>query len=133
MPPRPLPQSLKDKIAKLFPRLGSPFDGEIVATATAIQKALTAADRDWHDLTAALVSEQAASQQITGTSSHREIGGEQLLVLCESILARAYWLNPRAKEFLHDMQVRALGHDRVFLTEKQLSWLMNLSQRAGVV
>lgn len=38
------------KIAKLIPRLGSTFDGEVVATARAIERTLKATGQDWHDV-----------------------------------------------------------------------------------
>jgi hypothetical protein len=41
------------KLALIIPRLGSDHDGEVVATARAISRTLTAAGLDWHDLAAA--------------------------------------------------------------------------------
>lgn len=37
-------------IAKLLPRLASPFDAEVINTARAISRALAASGRDWHDI-----------------------------------------------------------------------------------
>jgi hypothetical protein len=37
-------------VEKLIPRLASDFDGEVVATARAIDRALRANGRDWHDV-----------------------------------------------------------------------------------
>jgi hypothetical protein len=42
------------KLAKMIPRLSSDHDGEIVATAHAIQRTLQSSGRDWHDLAAAM-------------------------------------------------------------------------------
>ncbi len=42
------------QLGKLIPRLGSEFDGEVIATARAIERTLKAAGRDWHDLANAL-------------------------------------------------------------------------------
>jgi hypothetical protein len=42
------------KIGKLIPRLASDHDGEVVATARAIQRSLQSAGADLHDLVAAL-------------------------------------------------------------------------------
>jgi hypothetical protein len=38
------------KLAKMIPRLSSGHDGEVVATAHAIQRTLQSSGRDWHDL-----------------------------------------------------------------------------------
>ena len=38
------------QIAKLIPRLASEHDGEVVATARAIERLLRSADLDWHDV-----------------------------------------------------------------------------------
>ena len=38
------------RIANLILRLSSPFDGEVVAAARALDRALRSAGRDWHDL-----------------------------------------------------------------------------------
>jgi hypothetical protein len=45
---------LAPKIAKLLPLLASDKDGEVVATARAIGRTLSAAGADWHDLVAVL-------------------------------------------------------------------------------
>jgi hypothetical protein len=42
------------KIALIVPRLGSPHDGEIIASARAIERTLKGAGLDWHDMAAAL-------------------------------------------------------------------------------
>ncbi len=49
---RPLPPV----IAQLLPRLGSNFDGEIIATAKAIERVLHSSSMDWHDLTRAITA-----------------------------------------------------------------------------
>jgi hypothetical protein len=41
---------LPEIVAKLIPRLASPYDGEVVATARAVSRALQSAGCDWHDL-----------------------------------------------------------------------------------
>jgi hypothetical protein len=40
------------KLSKLIPRLASDHDGEVVATARAIERVLKASGHDWHDLAA---------------------------------------------------------------------------------
>jgi hypothetical protein len=44
-------------LAQLIPRLGSSFDGEIIATAKAIERTLRSNSLDWHDLTKALTAQ----------------------------------------------------------------------------
>lgn len=41
---------IPEKIAKLIPMLSSPVDAEVVAAARAIERALKADGKDWHDL-----------------------------------------------------------------------------------
>ncbi len=41
-------------LSKLIPRLASVHDGEVVATARAIERTLSGAGADWHDLAAAI-------------------------------------------------------------------------------
>ena len=43
-------------LGKLIPRLGSPRDAEVVATARAIERVLKSADLDLHDLNAAITA-----------------------------------------------------------------------------
>ena len=47
-------QSLPEIVVRLIPRLASTFDGEVVATARAVEKALRRAGLDWHDLAKAV-------------------------------------------------------------------------------
>jgi hypothetical protein len=47
--------AIASKISKLLPRLGSNHDGEVVATARAIERVLRGAGHDWHDLVPALL------------------------------------------------------------------------------
>ena len=42
------------KVCKLIPRLASNHDGEVVATARAIERTLKAGKEDWHSLVSAL-------------------------------------------------------------------------------
>jgi hypothetical protein len=48
--------SLPEIVAKLIPRLASPHDGEVIATARAVGRALQSAGCDWHDLTKAITA-----------------------------------------------------------------------------
>jgi hypothetical protein len=52
------------KLAKLLPMLASDKDGEVVATARAIGRTLSAAKADWHDLVRALTERQPEPDSI---------------------------------------------------------------------
>jgi hypothetical protein len=43
-------------LARLIPRLGSSFDGEVLATARAIERTLKSQKLDWHDVAAAVTA-----------------------------------------------------------------------------
>jgi hypothetical protein len=47
-------RTIGPKLAKLLPLLGSDKDGEVVATAKAIQRTLQSGGADWHDLAGAV-------------------------------------------------------------------------------
>jgi hypothetical protein len=48
--------SVVAKLALIVPRLGSPYDGEVIASARAIGRTLQSAGCDWHDLSAMIVT-----------------------------------------------------------------------------
>jgi hypothetical protein len=50
------------KLAKLLPVLASDKDGEVIATARAIGRTLSAAGADWHDLAAVLTEPPPAPE-----------------------------------------------------------------------
>jgi hypothetical protein len=63
MTARPLSPTVRDRLAKLLPRLATPHDGqahdgERVATVAAIERLLSKEGLDWHDLTGAFAAEQ---------------------------------------------------------------------------
>lgn len=45
-----VPATIGPTLAKMLPRLGSSFDGEIVATVKAIERVLKSSGSNWHDL-----------------------------------------------------------------------------------
>jgi hypothetical protein len=49
-------------LGQLIPRLGSPFDGEIVATVRAISRTLKSQKLDWHDVAAAVTAQAPPTQ-----------------------------------------------------------------------
>jgi hypothetical protein len=50
-----VPATIAPTLGKLIPRLASNHDGEVVATARAIERVLKSSGRDWHDLAAIIV------------------------------------------------------------------------------
>jgi hypothetical protein len=67
-----LPPDTVFKLAKMIPRLSSDHDGEVVATAHAIQRTLQSSGRDWHDLVAHLCMPTPVIQ-ISGADWRREV------------------------------------------------------------
>jgi hypothetical protein len=138
MSPRPIPQKTRERLAKLIPRLTSPHEGEVIATVAAIERTLIADGLDIHDLTAALTNGAGEVEQgstFSGSVSHHMMIGDLLLTLIGQIRARSRIcpLSARAQDFLRDLEARGLNYDKVFLTERQMTWLKELAQRAGVV
>jgi hypothetical protein len=72
-------------IARLIPHLGSPFDGEVIATARAIERTLRSSKLDWHDLTKALTAPPLLPRSPSRAES------------CESAETRA-WLEVVSRE-----------------------------------
>ena len=89
-------------LRKLIPRLASTHDGEVVATARAIERTLCGAGADWHDLAAAIAVPGA--------------GGPHLLDIAER-LAGLNHLNGWETKFTRDMLRLLRAGAR--LTEKQ--------------
>jgi hypothetical protein len=94
-------------LGKLIPRLGSRYDGEVVATVRAIQRTLQGAGADLHDLCAAMGAPVLVAwrEQVDFCLQHPET------------------LTDREKEFLESM-VRWRKP-----TEKQAAWLNKIHGR----
>jgi hypothetical protein len=60
------------KLAKMIPRLSSDHDGEVVATAHAIERTLQSSGWDWHDLVATFCGPTPATQ-ISSADWRREV------------------------------------------------------------
>jgi hypothetical protein len=93
-------------ISKLIPRLASQYDGEVVATARAIERTLKAAGRDWHDLAAAIQPLPTDWRSLA-----RFCAGQQQR------------LRPRELDFI----VSISRQNR--LSEKQQRWLQDIASR----
>ena len=99
----------------------------------AIERTLTAEGLDIHDLTAALTNgtQTPPSTTVAQSASHREISSDGLLELIIKIRGQSR-LSQRSIDFLRSLEDRAMHYDKMFLTEKQIGWLMDLASRAGV-
>jgi hypothetical protein len=109
-----VPATITPMLSKLIPRLASNHAGEVVATAAAIGRLLTANKLDWHDLTAAVLDSPAKTvrpaREADDDSAWRDLVGYCTL--------RASRLNGREREF-----VVSLAKWKRTPTEKQLAWL----------
>jgi hypothetical protein len=97
-----------DKISKLIPRLGSAFDGEVVATARAIGRTLQASGRDWHDLAKAA---EAISLPAPAVEANRQGIWENLsLEQREALLGKLHgeaWLSAWEEQFVESLRGRS--------------------------
>jgi hypothetical protein len=118
---------LGDKIAKLIPRLASPHDGEVVATARAIERTLRGAGLDFHTLAKALC-ERVAPISITPASWRPAFNP------AEDWAGIARWcrdhdggfLSEKERAFIGDMLARVHFQSP---TEKQAKWLLGIHSK----
>jgi hypothetical protein len=96
------------QLGKMIPRLGSNHDGEVVATARAIERALRGAGHDWHDLVKGL--------HLSALRDWRDD-----LACCAENMG---YFDDRERYFL-----RSMAHWRGRPTQKQLDWLGALADR----
>jgi hypothetical protein len=127
---KPLPAELRDRLAKLMPRLASPFDGERIATLAAIERVLAAEGFDLHDLTAAIALPAAAMPASPSSQPRQPIEVRHLLTLI-GVLEHEASLSPRARDFLADLRRRCWDYETVFLSPRQWAWLAGLAENAG--
>jgi hypothetical protein len=109
-------------VAWLIPRLGSPFDGEVVATARAMERALRSNSLDWHDLTKALTTQPPPWQpsRVESTES------TEMRAWLEAI-SREFWPNEWTAGFVGDL-LRRSSLDG--LTGKQTACLNRIIRQA---
>ncbi|SFK79182.1 hypothetical protein [Methylocapsa palsarum] len=131
----------ESKITKLIPRLASDFDGEVVATARAIGRALKSAGLDWHDV--ANISESCLNKPASvRTSSSRKYYGRaaevapvwnKLTVTQRgawlSAIHRQHWLSVWEADFVADICARDPA-DIERLSQKQIICLNRIIGRA---
>jgi hypothetical protein len=158
MPARPIPSAVREKIMKLLPMLSSPVAGEAAAAAAAIGRVLEGAGLDWHDFTAAFAPDSQADAPWDGEPQWRDVGGRaprrsaprsrfdgpppgmdgwtpidagDLLQLIEDIKVNSSPA-PSSIQFLIGLEERAGRYNPVYLSPKQITWLMDLARAAGV-
>jgi hypothetical protein len=107
-----VPTAIAQTIGKLIPRLASDHDGEVVATARAIERLLKAGGRDWHDLAASVC---VTVRQIPVSDWGREAA------FCAD---HASELNERELDFISTIVRRS-----EIPTPKQLRWLCDIGAR----
>jgi hypothetical protein len=89
-------------LARLVPRLDSPHDGEIIATAKAIERVLHSSSMDWHDLTKAITAPPPIPWQPNRTESHESA---EMRTWLEAI-SRETWLNDWSRSFIANILAR---------------------------
>lgn len=144
-----------EKLGKLFPRLASEHDGEVVATARAIQRVLERNGGSLHDLAGALrpVSEirsvRPAPASKKRTNSTRKAAAEAArpinpggnvtgvlfedVILCATYLLGLGSLNEKETDFVDHLLTYARKYRAQFkLTEKQRDWWHRLLMEHGL-
>ena len=113
-------------VARLIPRLGSPFDGEILATVRAIERTLKSQKLDWHDIAAA-VTAQAPPTQWDYEPYRTESDEAHRMREWLQAISRKSWLNSWTAGFVADL-LRRSSLDG--LTSKQTACVNRIIQQA---
>jgi hypothetical protein len=119
--------ALPPVLARLIPRLGSPYDGEIVATARAIERVLKSEKRDWHDLAAAVTAQAPPTQWDYDEPYRTESDAAQHMRDWLISISRETWLNDWTAGFVSDLLSRD-SLDR--LTPKQAACVDRIIRQA---
>jgi hypothetical protein len=89
-------------ISRMIPRLGSPRDGEVVATARAIERVLKSEKRDWHDLATAVIAppiQWGGGREWPGTESAESAEIRDWL----EVISGESWINSWTAGFVCDL------------------------------
>ena len=95
-----VPATIAPTLGKLIPRLASEHDGEVVATARAIERVLKANGRDWHDLAAIIVQPALPPAPIRSWRS-ADSDWQRMANFC---WVRRFCLSPRDQDFVRSMR-----------------------------
>jgi hypothetical protein len=113
-------------LARMIPRLGSPFDHEVVATARAIERALKSQKLDWHDVAAAVTAQAPPTQwDYKPHRTESDVAAEMRAWL--TAISRESWPNQWTAEFVDDL-LRRSSLDR--LTGKQAACVNRIIRQA---
>jgi hypothetical protein len=113
-------------IARLIPRLSSPFDAERLATIAAIERALRAANKDWHDIAAAVTAQSLPAPWNYEPRRTESDEAHRTRVWLETI-SREDWLNEWTIEFIASL-LRRRSLDN--LSERQLACIDRIIHEA---
>jgi hypothetical protein len=113
--------------------LSSPQDFEALAAARSITRLLAKHGKDWSDLAAHVAADPAPAPTVAvvnGWGVGAEMPSEQLCEIVSAIRAHGR-LSEKAREFLTDIEARALLFPTVHLSPKQNDWLLALAESAA--
>jgi hypothetical protein len=110
-------------VARLIPRLGSPYDHEVVATARAIERTLKSQKLDWHDVAEAVSAPPPIPWQPNRTESHESA---EMRTWLETI-SDENWLNDWTRSFIANILTRQSLHS---LSAKQRTCAQNIIAEA---
>lgn len=111
-------------IARLIPRLASSFDGEVVATARAVERALQNAGLDWHDLAKAIAIPQ---QPLLRSPWHDESNESATIRAWLEAISLESWPNDWTQKFIASVLARQ-SLDR--LSKKQIACIDSIIAEA---
>jgi hypothetical protein len=110
-------------LARLIPRLASPFDHEVTATARAIERALKSQKLDWHDVAAAVTAQAPPS----GPPRLAESDDASRMRSWLEAVSREPWPNDWTQKFIAGVLARP-SLDR--LSKKQVACANNIVAEA---
>jgi len=135
---KPLSKEVREKLAKIIPRLASTSDGEVVATVNAIERILSASGFDFYDLVAAVagsstipVSMQQEWEREREPTARKEIYYVDLLNMISFIEAFHPRLNLRSQDFLRGLRRRCDDYTTIFMSPRQTAWLDSLMEETN--
>jgi hypothetical protein len=129
-----LQPSTIEKLSKLFPRLASDHDGEVVATARAIVRTLQAAGSSLHDLSAAMTPktvqkivyrertvarDRPAAPEARHQPEYIAMPREKTIRLAKILLAENHLKERQEKFVQHMLKAAALAKNKFPVTVKQ--------------
>jgi hypothetical protein len=132
----PLSGSLTAQIAKMLPRLASDFDGEVVATARALERILKSAGKDWHDLGAHITAPPIEIHLPARRQEKRRYSrqdwkqpqqAEDWRATARFCVALPDKMSPRELDFIVSMAQWTRNP-----TDRQLAWLTQIASRLRI-